>query len=299
MIDYLKHMAIFSTVAEKGSFSEAAQVLRIAPSRVSESVSKLEHYVDATLFHRTTRKVTLSSEGRKLYHYASAMLEDAQHGIDALRDSEASPTGSLNISVPSYLTCSPLLAAIGAFGETYRDVGIAISFATGHVDPMSDGFDVCVQAGNHEHPNLGRQKLGDVERVCVVGKDYLNKQSLPQHPKDLESWDWITYRHRKRNFRLVSDEGKRTQLTIEKQSRIQVDNFDGLNFLAKLNIGVTIMPIDVCRDDIDNGSLVRLFQDWRLSKVQHFAVWPETSGRKNLVSLFVQFVTDRLEKKAV
>ncbi|MEM7470596.1 MAG: LysR family transcriptional regulator [Pseudomonadota bacterium] len=293
MIDYLRHMAIFSSVAEKGSFSEAAKSLGIAPSRVSEAISKLEHYVDATLFQRTTRKVTLTSEGRRLYTYTASIVGDAHQGIDALKDAKSSPSGTLNISVPSYLTNSPVLAAVGAFGEAYPDVQIAISFTDNQVDPIKDGFDVCVRAGKHEGPSVAVQKLGELERVIVVGRDYFAKHEVPEHPKDLESWNWITYRYKKRSYKLSSKGGKRARLLIEDQSKFQVDSFDGLQFLTRLNLGVSVMPIEICRDGIEQGDIVQLFDDWRLSKVQLFAVTPEKTKPGSLISFFVQFLTDR------
>ncbi len=295
MIDYLRHMAIFNSVAEHGSFSAAAKNLRIAPSRVSEAVSKLEHFVDATLFHRTTRKVSLTSEGRKLFAYTATLVEDAQQGIDALNDAKTTPSGSLNISMPSYLTGSPLLEAMGAFGDAYPAVQMSVVFIDTPVDPLKDGFDICIRAGRSEDPSLSKRKLGELQRIIVAGRDYCTKQAAPEHPKDLESWDWITYRYKKRNYSLASKDGQRTQLQIDTQSKMQVDNFDALHFLTKLNKGVSVMPIDVCRSSLKDGTLIRLCEDWRMSTVKHFAVWPDNTKRENLISTFMTFLAENLD----
>ncbi|WP_420861356.1 LysR family transcriptional regulator [Algirhabdus cladophorae] len=295
MIDYLRHMAIFSLVAEKGSFSEAAKTLGIAPSRVSEAVSKLEHFLDAKLLHRTTRKVTLTSEGRQFYTHTSAIIEGAEKGINALMYAESDPSGTLKISVPSFLTSSPILKTAGIFADTYSKVHISIAFTDAHVDPIKDAFDLCIRAGKSEDKGLESQKLGEVERVIVVGRGYYAKNTAPQHPNDLENWDWITYRHKKRKFSLVSRERKRAQLLIDEQSKLQTDNFDGLCFLTKQNLGVSIMPIDCCRGDIEDGALVRLLEDWSLAKFALYAVWPGSAKRTNLASLFAEFLTSNLK----
>ena len=67
MIEYLRHMAIFATVVDEGSFRGAAKVIGLAPSRVSETVSDLESYLGVTLLYRTTRKIALTNEGRMFY----------------------------------------------------------------------------------------------------------------------------------------------------------------------------------------------------------------------------------------
>ncbi|MEO0569085.1 MAG: LysR family transcriptional regulator [Pseudomonadota bacterium] len=300
MIEHLRHMAIFTSVADKGSFSEAAKALGIAPSRVSEAVSRLELHLDTTLLNRTTRKVTLTSEGRKFYAYTSSMVGEAQKGVNAINISKAIPSGTLNISVPSYLNGSPLLAAIGAFGAAYLGVHIAISFNDKLVDPITDGFDVCIQGGVQQYRGLVEmRKLGELERVFVAGRDYCEKRSLPQHPKDLESWDWITYRHRERKFKLVSRDGKKTEVSTTGRSKIRVDNLDALHFLVKTNLGVSVMPLEICRDSIVDGSVIRLIEDWRMSKVRLFAVWAEKTKRVSLTQMFVDFLAEELGKNGV
>lgn len=296
MIDYLRHMAIFSAVADKGSFSEAAQALGIAPSRVSESVSRLEHYLDTTLLTRTTRKVTLTSEGRQLYAHTASMVGEAQEGLSAIKNAKATPSGTLRISVPSYLTASPLLAAIGAFGEAYPDVHIAISFHDENVDPIRDGFDLCIRGGAQDYTgSVEMRKLGDMERGFFVGRGYLESRQRPEHPKDLERWDWITYRYKMRRFKLVASGRKRTEVAVAKTPKLQVDNLDALHFLVKSNLGVAVMPIESCRNAIADGSIIRLFEDWRLAKVRTFAVWPEKTHRASLTTTFVDFILAQLD----
>lgn len=293
MIDQLRHMAIFSTVAEKGSFTEAAHALGIAPSRVSEAVSKLEAYLDTKLLNRTTRKVTLTSEGRRFYAHTSSMLGEARDGVGALNSAKATPVGALRISVPSYLTGSPILAAIGSFVEAYPDVHIETSFHDDHLDPITDGFDVCIQGGKQDyHGRVSLRKLGELERVLVVGKDYYAKRPTPLHPTDVESWSWITYRGRERKFKLVAGGGRKTEVSTGQRSKLQVDNLDALHFLLKKNFGISVVPIEICRDSLAEGSLIRLFEDWRLSKVHLFAVWAGKTNRTSLTSIFVDFLTE-------
>ena len=156
MIDYLRSIAVFTRVVEDGSFSEAARRLGIAPSRVSESVSKLENHVGVSLFNRTTRKIALTSEGRRLYAHTSGILESAQRGLNELRETKSDPVGSLRISVPTYLLSSPLAQAIGSFVTQHPQVNINAHFTR------------CAGPGHTK--TTGKQKQHFVSAAEHIGK---------------------------------------------------------------------------------------------------------------------------------
>ncbi len=294
MIDYLRHIAVFSRVAEERSFSEAARSLGIAPSRVSESVSKLEHYVGVTLFNRTTRKIALTSEGRRLYAHTSGILEGAERGLDELRETKSVPMGSLRISVPSYLLSTLLAQAIGRFVALHSQVHVTADFTDRDVDPVDDGYDMCIRSGQFDKRSVMTRKLGTFERAIFVGRGYLANRTKTDHPKELMEWDWINYRHRKRLYELKSNAGEKIKLSIQDQVRLQVDSIDALYAFACMDLGVAVMPVEFAQRGIREENLVRIFDDWHLPTAEYFAVWPDKSFRKSLIWVFVDFLSGYL-----
>lgn len=295
MIDYLRHIAVFTRVAEEGSFSAAARRLGIAPSRVSESVSKLEHHVGVTLFNRTTRKIALTSEGRRLFAHTSGMLEGAERGLNELRETKSVPMGSMRISVPTYLLHSPLAQAIGSFVALHSKVHVNLEFTDDDVDPVSDGFDLCIRAGHFEKRGAMIRKLGTFDRAIFVGSKYLAERPTADHPKVLMEWDWIKYRHSKRVYELVSNDGDATKLSVGDQARLLVHSFDALYSFTCMDLGVSIMPIEFAKRGINEKKLVQIFDDWSLPPVKYYAVWPDKSYRESLVAVFVDFLDAYLQ----
>lgn len=295
MIEYLKSIAVFTRVVEDGSFSAAAKSLGIAPSRVSESISKLEYHSGVTLFNRTTRKIALTNEGRKLYSHTSGILESAQRGLNELRETGAVPTGTLRISVPTYLSSSGLTQAIGRFIAQHPHVHINANFTDHDVDPLEDGYDMCIRSGKYDSHGATVKDLGLFERAIFVGKDYLSNRSKPKHPRDLMDWDWINYRHSKRVFTLKNKAGTTAKLSIQDQARLQVDNFDALKAFTCMDVGVAVMPVEFAQRTIDEEKLVRLFDDWHFPKGKYFAVWPDKTYRGSLVAFFVNFLSEQLK----
>lgn len=294
MIDYLRHLAVFSRVVQEGSFAGAARSLGLAPSRVSESVSKLEHYVGFTLINRTTRKISLTSEGRRLHENTSGILEGAERGLDELRVAKSVLMGSLRISVPTYLSATSLAQAIGRFVALNPQVYITAEFTDHPVDPVKDGYDMCIRSGRFDGRTGTSRKLGTFDRAICAGRGYLADRPNPTHPKDIARWDWVNYRHRKRSYDLVSDAGEATKLLIKDEARLQVDNIEALYSFVCMDVGLAVMPLGLVERGIREGKLVRLFDDWRLSRVHYFAVWPDKSHRKSLVSVFAGNLSEYL-----
>lgn len=295
MIDYLRHLAIFSRVIEEGSFTKAAKSLGLAPSRVSESVSKLEHYVGFTLITRTTRKVSLTSEGRILYKRTSGILEDAERGINALKDTKSVPIGSLRISAPTYLSATLLASAIGRFVALHSQVNISADFTDRGVDLVNDGYDVCIRAGEFDGRTVMSRTLGSFDRAIVVGKGYFANRADVHHPKELTKWDWINFRHPRRTYQLTSSSGEATKLVIKDQARLQVDNTEALYAFACVDAGVAVMPLELAQRGIREGKLVRLFENWDLSRVQYSAFWADTSNRASLAMTFAEHLSNDLQ----
>lgn len=298
MIDYLRHVAVFAAVAKNNSFSQAARSLGIAPSRVSESISKLEHYVGATLFNRTTRKIMLTNEGRKLYEHTSDVLESAERGLNLLRETKSAPIGTLRMSMPSYLSSSPLAWAIGQFVALHPKMHVTVDFTDHDVEPVDGKYDMCIRSGKFDKRPYRICRLGQIERAIFAGKGYLAGRKAPDHPKDLIAWDWINYRHSKRFFDLKFKDGQAVRLSIKDQARLQVDTLDALFSFVRMNFGVAVMPVNLTERAYRENKLIRLFSDWHLPAAPYFAVWPDKSGRESLVSIFVEFLENQLKRAA-
>ena len=146
-----------------------------------------------------------------------------------------------------------------------------------------------IRSGQFRRHGLTVRRLGEVERVFVVGKGYLSNQNNLTDPMELMDWDWINYRHAKRNYKLKSDAGHSRRLTIDKQARLRVDSIDALYAFTCMDRGVTVMPLEFAKRGIKEQKLVQILSDWKLSPAKYYAIWPDKSRRQSLISLFADF----------
>lgn len=294
MIDYLKHMAVFARVVDEGSFRGAARELNIAPSRVSEIVSDLEVRLAVTLLFRSTRKIALTSEGRIFYARVVEMLRSAELGLNELNALSNDPVGALRVSMPAFMSASPLSRAMGDFTRQHPKVSLSLNYNDRPVRLVEDGFDMNIRAGWLSDSSLMSRKLGEEARVLVVGKDYAASKPSPKHPSELEKWDWIRYAQRSDTIEFAAKDG--TSATVTGQSQLRVDSIEALyNFTAQ-NLGATVLPYHLARRGVENGTMVKLLPNWTLRPLGYYAVWPDRSRRESLTLLLVRYLAKSIEQ---
>lgn len=292
MIEYLKHMAIFVRVVDGGSFRAAAKQLNLAPSRVSQTISDLEDYLGKTLLYRTTRKLSLTNEGRMFYPRVVEMLKQAELGLNELNAISVEPVGELRISLPAFLASSDVSTALAAFTRLYPRVSLSISYTDMPVSLIDDGYDLNVRIGWLDDSSMLSRKLGEYQRVLVAGAEYAASHPPPLHPDDLVDLEWLSFKHRKDKMEFMSGDDK--VLVVFNNFQLQVDTIEALCHLAHQNAGIAILPQHIAEPGLKSGALVQLLPDWSLRKLGRYAVWPDKARRENLTLLLARFLADQL-----
>jgi DNA-binding transcriptional LysR family regulator len=283
-------MAIFARVVDEGTFRAAAKAVGLAPSRISETVSELEDFLGVTLLYRTTRKITLTNEGRMFYARVADMLRSAENGLNEINALSLEPVGALRASMPAYMSSSSLATTIAEFSRRHPQVALSLSFTDQRMDLLNDGFDVNIRVGWLDDSSMMSRKLGESDRALVVGAQYAATRPPPVHPSDMEDWDWIRYKHRSEYTSLTGPNGETIKLLG--QTRLEVDSIDALYHFTCQNLGATVLPEHLAARGEETGTLVRLFPEWGLVPLGYYAVWPDTSRRENLTLLFVRFLVE-------
>lgn len=291
MIDHLRHMAVFACVVEEGSFRAAAKKIGLVPSRISETVSELEKHLGVTLLYRSTRKISLTSEGRILYSRVADMIQSAESGLDELNALAEDPAGSLRISMPAFLATGPLSTAVAGFARRHPKVSFSVSYTDHMVRLVEDGFDMIIRVGWLDDSAMMSRKLGDGQRVVVAGVEYAKQRPVPQQPSDLDDWDWIRFEQRSDSIEFTSPTGE-TQV-VSGNSQVRVDSIEAVNHLAVQNVGVAVLPSFLADRGIAAGQFVRLVPEWSLRGMGIYAVWPDRSRRESLTLHFVRFMVEQ------
>lgn len=291
MINHLRHMAVFAIVVDEGSFRAAAKNLGLAPSRVSQTVSDLEKYLNVTLLNRTTRKLFLTNEGRKFYAHVVDITRNAEAGLNELQTLSQKHIGELKISLPAFLTSSVISNGIAEFARQHPKVSLSLSYTDQRVDILNEGLDLSIRVGWLEDSSMMSRKLGESKRFLVASKAYMKNRTIPKHPFDLKEWDWIRFEMRSSTIDFTSTSGEK--ISISENARVSVNSANALSYFTSQDLGLTILPEHLVEEQIKTGEFVHVLPEWELKSMGYYAVWPDKSRRENLTLLLVRFLADR------
>lgn len=184
-MDRYGEMQAFMQVVDHGGFTEAAKLLGLSPSAVSKLISRLEDRLGARLLQRTTRRVSLTAEGRVYADQVRGILADIDAVEASVGGAEAEPRGSLRINVAHGFGMTQVVPLLPGFLARYPKVDVQITFADHVVDLVAEGEDVGIRTGQLRDETLIARKLGEHRRIICAAPSYIERYGMPQTPDDL------------------------------------------------------------------------------------------------------------------
>jgi len=187
MLDHLRALAVFSTVAEAGSFRAAAKKLGLSASVVSHHVTSLERHLDTPLIYRTTRKLSLTEAGKRLVTSAHTMMKAAEEGFSEVGHQTRNPTGVLRVTAPAILQYARFVARTSTFMKHYTNVELVMNFSDRQINLVEEGFDLGFRVGWLEDSSLMSRKLAAGRLHVCASPDIFGQERGFKHPKTLRS----------------------------------------------------------------------------------------------------------------
>jgi DNA-binding transcriptional LysR family regulator len=178
--DHLGDVETFVTVVEKGSMTAAAVALATTPSVLSRAITRLEARLGVQLLRRTTRRLSLTEQGR-LYleqsRAAFALIDDAERAMQGQGDELR---GSVRLSAPTTYAHHRLPALMQRFSAQHPQVRIELNITNRNVDLVAEGYDLAIRMGNLPDSGLVARKLEDAAMCLIAAPSYLAHAGVPQ-----------------------------------------------------------------------------------------------------------------------
>ena len=289
-------MAVFVKVAEYSSFKKAAEALALSPSVVSHHVAKLEDRVNAPLLYRNTRNLALTEDGQIFLEAALNMLKAASDGFDTISTRTKSTAGELRVAMPTSLSREKYLNLLAEFESEFPQVVLSLSFSDRFSNHIEDGYDVALVFGQVYDQSLEMMKVADTGRKVVASPLLLNDRPLPKSPTELMEFDWIWLSTIATTLAFANAKKPSKKLGVTIKPRMFVDNSMASRRLALQAMGLTVLPDFVAEEDVEAGRLVPLVDDWVLEPISLYATWPKSAIRASLTHLFIEFLSERLQR---
>lgn len=269
----LNDIAIFVKVAQFESFSRAALSLGMPVSTVSRRVSELEGELGVTLLQRTTRKLTLTTQGQAYFHQCAEPLSVLSDAERVLTHSQKKPEGTLKITVPVVLREHAFLDFISEFMRAYPRIKVDLLISNEFIDFVAQNIDMGIRFGDLEDSTLVAKKLGVTVRYLVATPGYLQGRQIPQKPEDLKLHQCVLM-NGKNNEAQWNLESGRKKVSLRVAGNVSSRDFNSVSYFTHQGHGVGLLPFNYCDDLIASGELVRLLPDWVSPKIPVHALYP-------------------------
>ncbi|RQN39851.1 LysR family transcriptional regulator [Paraburkholderia tropica] len=192
-MESLNGFMVFVQVAETRSFVAAGRVLGVSASAVGKSIARLEDKLGARLFHRSTRSITLTSEGARFLESSRRILAEIEAAQLEISQASAAPRGRLRVSLP--LVSALMLPVLSDFMQAYPQIELDLDFTDRVVDVIDEGFDAVVRIGEPGDSRLVARKLGTFRWRVVGSPAYFERRGTPKTPADLLDHTCLHYRY--------------------------------------------------------------------------------------------------------
>jgi len=292
-MDRLTALSAFVQAAEARSFTAAGRKLGISSSAVGKSIGRLEERLGVRLFHRSTRSITLTTEGEAFLRRCQRIFEEVEAAETELAQSNVEPRGRLKVSMP--LVGTLLTPALSAFARAFPLVELELDLSNRLVDIIEEGFDVVMRTGDAVDSQLMTRVLGTYSYAIVGSPDYLAAHGTPAEPEDLLAHACLRHRWttsgKLETWRLMRDG---VYLDIEPPATLVTNSIEPLIDMAERGVGLTCVPTFAVQRQLDAGTLCSVL-DRFLKDVGTFRMlWPSSRHLTPRLRAFVDFMTQHL-----
>jgi DNA-binding transcriptional LysR family regulator len=291
----LSGMVTFKQVADCGSFTQAAILLNHSKSYISGEINKLENRLGVRLLNRTTRQISLTAAGEIYYRQCQNIITDALQVERQLSGQQLSPKGNLRVSCPVSFALAKIRPILGEYMDLYPQVIVELELNDQLVDVVADGYDLALRAsGQLPDSSLISRKLTSVDIVTIAAPSYLEQWGTPKSPDELVHHRTINFRSTvNQNIWQYQDKSGQ-QTTVKVDSHLITNSAEMELALCIAGQGIARVPKLVLSDEIKEGSLVLLFDDFLPVTVDIFLIYPNRKYMPSKVRSFIDFLVSKM-----
>lgn len=285
----LNDLRVFMLVAHRAGFAAAAEELGVSPAFVSKRVSLLEQTLNVMLLHRTTRRVTITEEGERIYEWAQRILQDVDEMMDELSDVRQVPQGTLRIISSFGFGRRVVAPALSALALQYPQLELRFDVQDRLVDLVNEGVDLDIRVGDDIAPNLIARQLAANHRVLCASPQFLARHASPKQLSDLAALPCLVIKERDHPFGVWQLHSKEGQHAIKVTGPLSSNHGEIVHQWCLDGQGIALRSWWDVRENIASGHLVQVLPDyWQPANV--WAVYVSRLATSAKIRTTVEFL---------
>lgn len=285
----LTDLRVFILVARRAGFAAVAQELGVSPAYVSKRIALLEQNLNVVLLHRTTRRVTITEEGERIYEWAQRIMHDVDQMMDELSDVRQVPQGMLRIISSFGFGRQVVAPALSALARQYPQLELRFDVEDRLVDLANEGVDLDIRIGDDIAPNLIARKLGTNYRILCASPSFLAQHGTPKQLADLATCSCLVIKERDHPFGIWQLQNKEGEHAIKVTGPLSSNHGEIVHQWCLDGQGIALRSWwDVC-DNIASGHLVHVLPEY-YQPANIWAVYVSRLATSAKVRITVEFL---------
>lgn len=284
----------FVLIARLGNFTKAADTLDVSRSHVSRQISSLEKHMGVTLLIRTTRTLRLTEAGKHFYYQCEQALHTIDQALLSAVDDVEKVQGEIKVNcVGGHIGEVVIAEVVNAFMQQFPEVSISLDFSSNRVDLIEEEFDIAFRMGSLDDSGFVAKKLLVIDMGTLASPEYLTRRGRPSHPKELNQHHCLTGSVRKWHFQSTQT-NEHYDVTVK--GNLQCKNGRVLVAGALAGNGIIRVPLIYCQQELDDGKLEQVFEEWVIPSVDFSALYHRDRYQPKRIRTFIDFVYDYLSQ---
>jgi DNA-binding transcriptional LysR family regulator len=287
-------LAVLAKVVEQRTFAGAAKDLGLSKATVSKAIGRLERRVGSQLFHRTTRRLTLTATGKALAERAALILAEAEEAEGEALSRSSEPRGTIRLTAPMSFGIRHVAPLIPEFLRRYPQIRIDLTLNDARVDLVAEGYDAALRIAALPDSSLIARRLRSVTAYLLAAPDFLEKAGRPQHPMQLAERPCLGYAYSSTpdTWRFARRSGEIA--TVRPGGPLRVNNGEAMLPALIAGLGFGILPDFIAGEALAKKELEIVLPEWSLPAASLHWVTPPGGLRPRRVELLGDFFAERL-----
>ena len=288
----------FVYVADYESFTRAAKELGISTAQVSRQISALEKRLNIKLLYRTTRKVSLTEEGRVFYQHCRGVLDGLDAAEQAVSNLQSKPQGRIKLTAPVTYGEQQLLPLVNDFMVQYRDIEVTAFLSNQKIDLIDGGYDLAIRIGKLSDSTMMAKKLSRRTNFVCAAPAYLEKYGIPHSLSDLSQHNCLLgtrdYWHFIEDGKIDSGKNADKEKNLRVSGSVQYNSGHSLVDAALKGLGIVQLPDYYVQKYLASGELVSLLNNYREPEESIWAIYPHNHHLSPKIRLLVDYLAEHL-----
>ncbi|EJC5047085.1 LysR family transcriptional regulator [Salmonella enterica] len=298
-MDKIYAMKLFVRVAERESFSRAAEDVGLPKGSVSRQIQALENQLGTRLLHRTTRRVQLTQDGMAYYERAKDLLSNLDELEGLFQSDPASISGKIRIDIPPGLTNSLIMPRLPTFLHHYPGIALVLCSSDRQVDLLREDFDCVVRTEPLHAPGILTRPLGKLTRVNCASPQYLARFGYPENLDDLASHAVVHYSltpgASSPGFAFETSHGIQW---VKTGGMLTVNSTETWHAACLAGLGIIQTPRIVVREALRAGTLIEILPQYRAAPLPVTLHYPHRRNLSRRIHLFMVWLTETIKEAA-